>query len=175
MAKTKAQKGELLKEYADILKNNKGLMVLRSTGLNPNQLSAIKKELYDFGSSFKVVKNKVFKLALKESSLDDSLITSGEHSVVYFGEDLVSPAKAIKKFIEDTKVDKEFRVQFVGGVLDGVNLTKEQTIELAEMPTKQQSIGLILGILDNAMSSVINVLEDPIKGYASILDQAFKA
>ena len=42
------------------------------------------------------------------------------------------------------------------------------------MPDTKTSVAMILGILDNAMSSVVNVLEDSPRSIATILDLAFK-
>ena len=43
------------------------------------------------------------------------------------------------------------------------------------MPDKKGSVAMILGILDQAMSGVVNVLEDAPRAYVSIIDQAFKS
>lgn len=175
MAKTKAQKKELLKQYKELLDDSKGIVIVKSKGVNPNEVNSFKKELYDFDSEYHVIKNNIFKIALKDSDLaEEESLNFGEHSVLYFKEDVVSPAKSLKKFIEDTKADKTtFKVEFVSGYLDGARLSKEQVTELADMPSKEQSIAMIMGIIDQAMSSVVNVLEDAPRSFVTIIEQAF--
>ena len=175
MAKTKQDKKELLEKYKEQIANSKGIVIVKAQGVTPSQASEFRKELFDYGAEFHVIKNTLFKLALKESQLEEvDSLNMGSHSVVILKEDIVSPAKALKKFIEDTKVAKEEIVEVVSGFLDGNKLSQEQAKELAEMPTKEESISMIMGILDNAVAGIVNVLEDAPRSYVTILEQAFK-
>ncbi|MCA9386698.1 50S ribosomal protein L10, partial [Candidatus Dojkabacteria bacterium] len=58
--------------------------------------------------------------------------------------------------------------------LDGAQLTVDQAISLADMPSKEESIAMILGIIDSALGGVVNVLNDAPRSFVTILDQAFK-
>lgn len=178
MAKTKAQKKDLLKSYKDIVEKSKVLVFVKTNRLTPNEISAIRKELFDFGSEFKTVKNKIFKIALDENNLSSEAITGGSFNVMSLSEDIVNPSKILSKHIKETHVKTENenydKIEVIYGFLDGDELTKEQVVELAEMPEKEQSIAMILGIIDQAIAGVANVLQNPVQSYASILDQAFK-
>lgn len=176
MAKSKTQKKEILNNYKSQIDSSRGLIVVKASGVTPNEVTEFRKEIHDFNSEFHVVKNSIFAIALKENELEEvEEAKTGENSVVYFGEDIVNPAKALKKFIEDTKIDKKtFKIEVLAGFLDGDKLNANQVVELAEMPDKEQSIAMILGIIDQAMSGVVNVLEDPVRSYATIIDQAFE-
>lgn len=174
MAKSKEQKKDILEEYNSNIANSKGFIVLKPSRVTPNEANDFRKELYDFDASLKIVKNSIFKRALKENNLDLDL-DKGEFAVMFIKEDIVSPSKSLKKFMENSKTaDGEDKVQIVSGVLDGNTLSKEQVSELSDMPDKEGSISLILGILDNAISGVVYVLEDAPRSVASVLDQAFK-
>lgn len=176
MAKTKQVKKELALNYSKRLKESKGIIFVKPSKLSPNETNEFRKGLYDINSQFNIVKNSVFKIALKDSNLPEvESLNGGEHAVLFMGEDIASASKALKKFSDDTK-DKEgkSKVEIVAAILDGALLTKEQTIELAEMPDKKGSIAMILGILDQALSGVVNVLEDAPRSYVNILEQAFK-
>ncbi len=176
MAKTKEEKKILLNQYRVKIQNSKGFVVVKPTKLLPTETNEFKKELYDQGSQFNVVKNSIFKIALKEENLPEiESFNAGEHAILFLGEDIVSPSKSLKKFIDSTKYKNgDLKVEIVSGMLDKSLLTKEQVKDLADMPDIRGSIALILGILDNAISGVVNVLEDAPRAYVSILDQAFK-
>lgn len=176
MARTKKFKKELLKEYKEMIQNAKAMIVLKAKGITPNESNQLKRDMFDQGSEYHVVKNTVFRIALKEAELaNDEVISEGEHAVVFMKDDIVTPSKALKAFMEVAK-DKENnpKASIAFGFLDGVYLTQEQVSELADMPDIQGSISMILGILDQAMSSVVNVLEDAPRSFVTILDQAFK-
>lgn len=176
MAKTKKQKVILLEEYKQKLKSHKGFIVVRPKKITPTEISELKKELFKFDSSINVVKNSIAKLAIKENNLPEVEDLNGfEHAFLYLGEDIVNPIKTIKKFIQDTKSkDGNTKFEIITGILDGELISKETVVDLAEMPDVRGSVAQILGILDNAISSVVNVLEDPLRSYVSVLDQAFK-
>lgn len=174
MAKTRAQKNSVVDQYKQKLKGAKFIVVIEPKGLNPNELNEFRKLIFDFGSSLNIVKNTLFRVALKEEKLPEIKdLDSKEHAVLFCKEDFVGPLKALKKFIEDTKFQKEPRVKVVVGMLDGQVIPREQVLELSNMPSFEGSIAQILGILDMAVSGVANVLEDSVRSYVSILDQAY--
>jgi len=176
MAKTKKEKKVLLESYNKKIKGAKGFVVIKPTKLTPNESNSFRKEIFAYDAELHIVKNSIFKLALKESNLPEiKEMENGEHAILFFTEDLVNPNKALKKLIENVVTkENDPKVTIVNGVLDGILLTKEQVTELAEMPTIQGSVSMILGILDNALSSIINVIEDPVRSYQSVIEQAFK-
>jgi len=176
MAKTKDQKKQLVEAYSSKITNAKAIVILKAKGVTPNEVNEFKKNIFDFGAEINVVKNTLFKIALKNSELEEEKdLDFGEHSVVFMSEDIITPSKELKKFIENTKQNKDtFKIEIISGFIDGTKLTKEQAIELSEMPDKSQSISMLLGILDNPLSSVVNVIEDPVRSIISIMDQAFK-
>lgn len=174
MAKTRAQKNSVVDEYKQKLKSSKFIVVIEPKGLNPNEINEFRKLIFDFGSSLNVVKNTLFKVALNEEELPEIKdLDSSEHAVLFCNEDFVAPLKALKKFIEDTKFQKEPRVKIVVGMLNGQVIPQDQVLELSDMPSFEGSIAQILGILDMAISGVANVLEDSVRSYVSILDQAY--
>lgn len=175
MAKTREQKNSIVAEYAEKLSASKCIIVIEPKGLTPNEINEFRKLIFDFGTSLNVVKNTLFKVALKQEELPEiEGLDSSEHAVLFCGEDFVGPLKALKKFIDDTKVQKEPRVKIIVGMLDGQVIPQNQVLELADMPSFEGSISQILGILDMALSGVANVLEDSVRSYVSILDQAYK-
>lgn len=176
MAKTKKEKKVLLENYKSKIESSKGFIVVKPSKLTPKEVTEFRKELFDANALFSVVKNSIFKLALKDLKLPEiESFTSTEHAILFFGEDMVTPSKSLKKFIEATKSKEgDVKIQIVTGVLEGEALSAEQVEELAEMPDKRGSISLILGILDASLAGVLNVLEDAPRSYVSIIDQAFK-
>lgn len=175
MARTRKEKTAMLDSYKGLISKSKGMIVLKTSGITPNEANALKKELFDVDSEYHVIKNNIFKIALSESNLGAvESLDLGSHSVLFFSEDIVSPSKFLKKFIEDVNVDGKLKVELAGGFLDGNSLNIQQLKDLADMPSKEQSIAMVLGILDQAIGGVINVLQNPVQSYASILDQAFE-
>jgi large subunit ribosomal protein L10 len=176
MAKTKKEKKALADSYSQKITQSKGFIVIKPSELTPNETNEFRKNLYDAKADFHVVKNTIFKFALKNNNLPEfESLENGENAVLFLQEDFVQPSKALKALVENLKTKSgDAKIQIIAGMLDGEKLTDTQVSELAEMPDKKGSVAMILGILDNALSGVLNVLEDAPRSYASILDQAFK-
>jgi large subunit ribosomal protein L10 len=175
MAKTKNDKVVLVKEYKEKLSKAKGFVVLKPNKVTPNEVNEFKKDLYDFGASVNVVKNTLFKIALKDANIEGLTLDKGEFSVLFLDENYIEPAKLLKKFVENTKTkDKKDKISIISGYIENSVLTKAQVEELSDMPDIKTSIAMILGVLDMAMGGVVNVLEDTARSYVTILDLAFK-
>lgn len=170
MAKSKQQKQEMLEAYKAKLDGSMGIIVVSATGITPNQINEFKQKLFSLGSSYNVVKNTIFSLALKQAGLPElETFSAGPNAVVFVETDIAGTAKELKDFIKQYKD----LVEIKSGILDGQQLTIEQVQELADMPTKEQSIAMIAGLMTNAVAGVANVLEDSVRSVAIILDQAF--
>lgn len=175
MAKTKAQKKDVVAEYKDKIAKATSFVIVKPSKLTPNEVAQFRREIFDFGASFNVVKNSLFKIALKESDISGLEMEAGEYAVMFMGQDYIQPSKMLQKFVDTTITkEKDRKVALVAGYLENALLSAEQVKELADMPDKKTSIGLILGVLDNAMSSVVNVLEDPVRSIATIIDLAYE-
>lgn len=175
MARTKKEKVKMLDSYKKGIASSKGVIIVKPSRLTPNELNQFRRDLFDFGTTINFVKNSIFKIALKDANLPEiEDLNMGEHAVIFLKEDIASPAKFLKKFIESTtSKNGETKIEIVSGILDNVLISKEVVIELSEMPDIKGSISMILGILDQAIAGVANVLEDPVRSYVSILDQKF--
>jgi len=68
MSKTRTQKEELLKIYKEMIKNSSGYILVSSDKIDTATITALKKDLRNVNSSYTVVKNNIFKIALQESN-----------------------------------------------------------------------------------------------------------
>ncbi len=171
MAKTKQQKHAALEVYKEKIANSKALIFLRPKGLTALETVELKKNLFDLKSDMNVVKNTLFKIALKESNLPEIAdLDLGANAVIFVGDDVAAVAKLVKEISKPM----EDRLQTGFGILEGSLLSKQQVVEIADMPSREVIMGQIAGILQSQMVGVANVLEDSMRSLVSILDQAFK-
>jgi large subunit ribosomal protein L10 len=170
MAKNKPQKLAMLEMYLSQLENSKGLILLDYTGLTPNEAVEMKMTLSGMNSNYNVVKNTIFKLALNQKELPALTdLEFGPHSVVFINEEVAGIAKKVKEYVKDLNG----KLTIKAGILDGQLLSAAQVDALAEMPTKEQSVAMIAGLLTNSLSGVVNVLQDSIRSVVTIIDQAY--
>jgi large subunit ribosomal protein L10 len=171
MAKTKAQKNEMVESYKQKLAGRSGVIIIDHKGLTAAEVNEFKKTVLAIGGSFNVVKNTLFNIALDESGLPKlDIVKSGAHAAVYMGNDVAETAKTLQTFMKSVKDKMELRT----GILDGQVLSAAQLSELADLPSKEQSVAMIAGVLNQSLAGVVNVLEDSIRSVAVIINQAFK-
>jgi len=66
MAKTRKFKEELVKIYREKISNSKSVFIIKPSGITANESVQIKKDLINVGSSYNVVKNSIFSIALEQ-------------------------------------------------------------------------------------------------------------
>jgi large subunit ribosomal protein L10 len=111
------------------------------------------------------------KIAVKGTAyelLADKL--TGPIALAFGFEDPVSPAKAVAKFIKESK-----KGTIVGAVLDGKLLTEAETKALAELPSKEELYAKLLGSINSPASGIANsvnaVLSQLTRAMAAVRDQ----
>lgn len=173
MAKTRAQKETMLADYVADLKAAQGIILFKHTKLTPNEVTKLKSDLGKMGNTFHVIKNRIFKIALDQSALPEMEVLAGDpNAVVFVNNDVAGTSKLLKQFLKDTTVDKQPKIEFRAGLLEGQLLSAAQVTELADLPTKEQSIAAIAGILTQPLSGVVTVLEDAVKGIIYVLQES---
>lgn len=171
MAKTKSQKQEMLAQYKKAIAGAGGVLVVNPTGITPNIINEFKRKLSDLGGEYHVVKNTIFKIALKESEQPElETLEAGSNAVIFAGQDIAATAKLLKAFIKDNAE----KVEIAAGIYEGQALSAAQVADLADLPTKEQSVAMIAGLINQSLGGVVNVLEDSIRSIAIIINLAYE-
>ena len=171
MAKTKEQKQQMLQSYANNLSNAGAVILVEPSGLNAVEVNELKQQLMAAGASFQVVKNTIFSLALSQQQYPElATLAVGSHAAIFVSADIAAAARVLRDFMKRYK-DK---LQLKAGIMDKQELSQDQVQALAEMPSKEQSISMIAGLLNQSLAGVTNVLEDSVRSVAIIINQAFE-
>ncbi|MDA0375884.1 MAG: 50S ribosomal protein L10 [bacterium] len=168
MALTKDQKTAQIKELTTKLKDTKSVMFGHFIGLTVSDVSDLRNQLRENGSEMKVMKKTLIKLAFKEAGLPD--ITpkdiDGPIACIMSYEDPLSGAQTAFKFSKQNN-----KVKLVGGVYDGKLLSADESMELAQMPGREQLLGMFVGLLNAPLVSFASICTSPLGGFARALDQ----
>lgn len=116
------------------------------------QLRKLEREV---GGRFLVVKKTLLSLALGElSPSGDKPELSGEIALAY-GNDLISPAKAIAKF----RKGREDKVSILGGIFEGRFASAAEMNEIANIPEKNILFGMFVNIINSPIQGLVIVLD----------------
>ena len=95
---TKEAKKIYVEEMKKNFKENESVMIAQYQGLNVNELDALRKELRDKGILFKITKNRITKIALKDTSKKDLEKYFIGPTAAAISSDPISAAKILSKF-----------------------------------------------------------------------------
>ena len=156
---------EMLRKAEESLDNSKGVFVVDYRGLTVKESQQLRRSLTEAGASMKIYKNNIMKIALEDHQLPniDDILT-GPCAYVFYEKDPVEAAKAIKQTNTDLK-----KVEFLGGISDGQAITAEQALAIADLPGRDQLIGMLANVLASPLSGFARVLNGPVQGLATVL------
>lgn len=147
--KTRAQKIKIVEEIQKKLEGYKHIVLTDFTGLSVGKLEALRKELKKQGIFYKVLKKNLVSLALEKfgvklkdttGPLNDTYKGSVGVAVSY--EEEFKGPKIIHTF---SKVNKALAI--IGGVIENKAATREEMIQLATLPSREELLARLAFIL----------------------------
>ncbi|MFR1672608.1 MAG: 50S ribosomal protein L10 [Candidatus Gastranaerophilaceae bacterium] len=168
---TKAFKSEKVDAIKAKIEKAQVAIVTEYKGLSVEEITNLRRSLQKEGGDYMVTKNTLAKLAVKGTDYEVLTETFKGPIALAFGfEDQVSPAKAVAKFIKDTK-----KGVILGAALDGKLLSAAETEALAKLPSKEELIAKILGSINSPASGIANsvnaVMSQLTRAMAAVRDQ----
>lgn len=167
MPKSKIQKGEIMRNLTERIKKSKSIVFAGFNALGVKDNEALRAKLREEHGEYYVAKKTLLERALKEQGIEnlDTKSLVGKLAVIFSYEDEVSPAKAIDAF----RKDKEEKIFFLGGILEGKLLSKEEVQALAKLPSKHELYARLVGTLNAPVSGFVNVLAGNLRGLVTVL------
>ena len=161
----RTEKQFLTKEYVARLNASPFFLVVDYKGLNVGHFSELRKRLLKAGAELHVIKNSVFRIAVKEAGVGDLASSlAGQIAVVTGRRDISAAAKAIRMF--QAEFDRP-KLQF--GFLGSQRLEKEAVLILADLPSLEVLRGKLLGLLQAPASQLVRLLNAPAAQLARVL------
>lgn len=161
----RTEKQFLTKEYVARLNASPFFLVVDYKGLNVGHFSELRKRLLKAGAELHVIKNSVFRIAVKEAGVGDLASSlAGQIAVVTGQRDISAAAKAIKTF--QAEFDRP-KLQF--GFLGSQRLEKDAVLILADLPSLEVLRGKLLGLLQAPASQLVRLLNAPAAQLARVL------
>jgi large subunit ribosomal protein L10 len=140
-------------------------------GMSVAEVSELRSKLKEEEAEMKVAKKTLLKLAAKDTKipeLDDSLL-DGPVSLIFSYSDPLSGAQVAFKFGKDHS-----QVELLGGIFDGKVLTKEEAVELAKMPGREQLLATFASMIRSPLTTFAGMCGSPLGGFARALSELAK-
>lgn len=150
------QKQAVVSELNETFAASGTMVVTHYKGLTVAEISALRKEARKKGVTFRVTKNSLAKLALKDTpfvGLAD--LMTGPVAIAY-AEDVVAPAKAVVEFAKNNE-----KLVVIGGGMGEKVLDPKGVEELSKMPSLDELRARIVGMLNTPATRIAGILQAP--------------
>ena len=165
-----AEKAQEIKVLEDKLSRAKGAVLADFRGLNVSQITKLRGKLREAGVDYKVSKNTLLGIAAHNvgiTGLEESL--NGPTSVALSYDDPVLAAKLISDFAKENK-----SMQIKAGLLNNTAISKEQVMDLANLPSREVLLAQLLSVLNMPLTNLANVLSAPTRNLVYALEAVRK-
>ena len=163
----KAESIETLKERLDGVQT---AVLTEYRGLTVRQISDLRKQLKGASAEYKVLKNRLAKLAVRGGALDGlAPHLKGPTGLAYTRQDPVAVAKALQTFV---RANPQLTIKV--GLVEGNVLAAEALRSLADLPSKEVLRSQLVGAVEGPMSQIVSLLQAPMRELAYVLAERGK-
>lgn len=150
MSKILDAKKAVVTEIADKMKTASAVLVVDYRGLKVEQATELRKQLREAGVDFKVYKNTMARRAAEETGFE-ALVPhlKGPNAIAFSEEDVIAPAKVLHNFAKENE-----DLVIKAGVIEGEEVTVEEIQALAELPSRDGLLSMLLSVLEAPMRNV---------------------
>lgn len=146
-AKVLETKQEAVNVITGKLQNSVSTVVADYRGLNVAQVTELRKQLREAGVEFQVLKNSLLRRATAAAELTElDEVLSGPTAVAFSENDAVAAAKILNDFAK-----KNDALKLKGGVVEGKVVDEAQIKALAELPSREGLLSMLLSVLQAPM------------------------
>ena len=164
------EKIESLEDLKTRLAGVKTAVLTEYRGLSVPQLGELRKQLKAASATYKVVKNRLARIAVTDSSLHGlAPHLKGPTAVVLSTADPVAVARTLQTFARTNQ-----RLLIKVGYVEGQVLPAEQVRALADLPSRDALRALLVAAVQGPMAQLVAVLEAPRRELVYVLEQRGK-
>ena len=153
---SKEKKKNYIEEMKAFFSKTSSVLVTQYQGLTVKQIDELRSEMRKHGILFKITKNRITKLALKETKCKDLEKFFNGPTAAAISSDPITSAKILAKY---AKGDSHLKI--VAGFMDGKVLEAEDVAKIATLPTLDEARAKIVGILSTPAQKIISILLAP--------------
>jgi large subunit ribosomal protein L10 len=152
----RAAKREVVDQLQASFRDAGSIVVARNTGLTVADLETLRTQMRQAGGSVKVAKNRLARLALKETDTADISALFEGPTVLAFARDPMTAPKIASAF-----ADRNQKFVVLGGAMGQTGLDANNVKALATMPSLDQLRATLAGLLKQPATRIAAVLQAP--------------
>jgi large subunit ribosomal protein L10 len=161
----RSQKEALVKQMRKELSAATTVIVVQQNGLTVEEVSNLRRQIRENGSTYRVLKNTIARLAVRDTCIASIEPFFEGPTAVAYANDPVSAAKVIAKFSKTNP-----KISVLGGILEGKILNKTQIQFLADLPSVDELRARIVGLITAPATKIARVIQEPVGQLARLMN-----
>ena len=151
---TRAEKEVIIEGLKKDISEAKGIFLTNVIGVDSNNTTALRKSIREAGGKLIVTRNTLFAKAAQGTDAEGLLSNlKGPQAVAFAFEEAPAVAKCLKNAGKEHEV-----VDLKGGLLDGKELSVQECIAIADLPSRDEMLGTLLATFNAPISAFARVL-----------------
>jgi|BioPla2DNA2_1021312.scaffolds.fasta_scaffold06986_4 large subunit ribosomal protein L10 len=164
------EKVAMVQEIQERLSKAQGAVLADYRGLNADDMTQLRKEAREAGVEFKVLKNTLTILAAQALEMNDLVpFLAGPTAFAFGYDDPVAPAKILSEFAKKNKA-----LEIKGGIVEGAVIGPEGVANLADLPSREVLLSMVMRGMQGPISGMVNVLQGNIRNLVYALEAVRK-
>jgi len=160
----RTEKEQLVVDIRDTLQQASVVIVTQQTGLTVAQATLLRRQMRDAGAEFKVLKNTLARIAVKDTALEGLTPMLVGPTALAYSTDPVAAAKVVAKFANSNDM-----LKIVGGYLNGQMLTEAGVKSLATLPSLDELRSKIIAVISTPATRLAILSKEPAARVARVL------
>ena len=158
-------KRETIEDLRAQLDASRTMIVSQYRGLKVKEISEIRRTLRKSNVSYRVVKNRLMRIAAQDTAAADALspLLVGPTAIA-FGTDEAATAKAVLDATRPYRI-----VKITGGVLGSRTIDADGVTRLASLPSREVLLAEALGAIVAPMSTMAGLFDAPLRDVAGLV------
>ncbi|HWQ41054.1 MAG TPA: 50S ribosomal protein L10 [Desulfosporosinus sp.] len=165
------EKVQAVSEIKEKFEHASGVILADYRGLTVAQVTQLRTQMRQAGVEYRVLKNSLVSRAANEVGVEGLDPYLKGPTAFAFSADPVAPAKVIMEFVKANKL-KTLKIK--AGVLEGKVIGAEGVRDLAELPSREVLLFMVLRGMQAPLTGMVNVLQGPIRKMAYALEEVRK-
>jgi large subunit ribosomal protein L10 len=161
------EKSAAIQEITAQIEASEAIFAVDYRGISVSQAAELRSKLREADASFRVVKNRLTKLAAEKAGEDRlAVLLQGPTALTFVRGDTAQAAKAISTFNKEHDV-----LTYKGGFMDSTSLDDDAFKSIARLPTRDVLNGQFAGLVASPLTGLVRGLGSMIQGLALQLGQ----
>src|SRR5436305_2795678 len=156
------EKAQAVEDIAAQIKGAEAIFAIDYRGISVPQAAELRSKLREADASFRIVKNRLTKLAAEKAGRDGlTELLEGPTALTFVQGDLALAAKAISTFNREHDL-----LSYKGGLMDGEVLASDEFTAIARLPGRDALNAQFAGVVASPITGLVRGLGSMVSGLA---------